>query len=110
MERLLAPSPESTVADGRAIAGGIFPRSQDALGLPVALETLGRLPAVNATVDPVHFDAIVDGLLHAYCDNDYLDALEAAIPASAEWHPALQKTLLDLRFEVRRCLRIAATL
>jgi aminopeptidase N len=110
MERLLMPSADATVADGRAIAGGLFPRNQDAQGLPIALETLGRLPSVNATVDPIHFDAIVDGLLHAYCDNGYLDALDTAIQASGEWHPALQKTLLDLRFDVRRCLGIAATL
>jgi len=110
METLLTPAADFTVAEGRAIAGGLFPRGQEALRGPIALETLSRLPEVNATVDPIHFDAIVDGLLGALCDDGYLDALEASIDASGDWHPSLQKTLLDLRFDVRRCLRIAATL
>ena len=110
METLLSPPADFTVAEGRAIADGLFPRGQEALQLPIALETLSRLPEVDANVDPIHFDAIVDGLLGALCDDGYLDALEDSIDASRELHPALQKTLLDLRFDVRRCLRIAATL
>ena len=110
METLLAPPVDFTVAEGRAIAGGLFPRGQEALRRPIALETLSRLPEVDATVDPIHFDAIIDGLLGALCDDGYLDALDESIDASGDWHPSLQKTLLDLRFDVRRCLRIAATL
>jgi aminopeptidase N len=110
METLLAPSADFTVAEGRAIADGLFPRGQEALERPVALETLRRLPDVNAAVDPIHFDAIIDGLLGALCEDGYLDALDESIGVSGDWHPTLQKTLLDLRFDVRRCLKIAATL
>jgi aminopeptidase N len=110
MEQLLAPSTDLTVADARAIAGALLPRNQDALRLPLALETLERLPAVDATVDPIYFGAITGGLLGAICDADYLAALDTSIAASANLHPTLQKSLLDLRFDVRRCLRIAASL
>ena len=110
METLLSPPADFTVAEGRAIAEGLFPRGQEALERPIALETLGRLTQVDANVDPIHFDAIIDGLLGALCDEDYLDAIGDSIDAAGDWHPALQKALLDLRFDVRRCLRIAATL
>jgi aminopeptidase N len=110
METLLAPPADFTVAEGRAIAAGLFPRGQEALRRPIALETLRRLPEVDATVDPIHFDAIIDGLLGVLCDQGYLDALQDSIDASGDLHPTLQKALLDLRFDVRRCLRIAAAL
>jgi aminopeptidase N len=110
MERLLAPDDALTVADARAIASGIYPLGQEALQRETIGEVLDRLDEVDANVDPIYYDAIVGGLLGALCDRDYLDALDARIASADTLHPALRKALLDLRFEVNRCLAIAASL
>jgi aminopeptidase N len=96
------------VADARAIAAGLFPDHQQAQQIPIALDVLSRLGAINDAVDPLYYDAIAGGLLGALCDRGYLDALEAAISQGADLHPSLRKALLDMRFDVRRCLAIGA--
>jgi len=109
MQRLLEPD-DLSVADARAIASGLFPGHQQALQLGPAVEALARLDAVDAAVDPIYYGAITGGLLAALCDAGYLEALDARIATSGALHPSLGKTLLDLRFDVRRCLEIAASL
>ena len=107
--RLLNPAsanPALTVADARAIARGLFPIEQQAMQLAVAEDVLKGLQAVSDTVDQAYFGAVTGGLLGTICDARYLDLLNRAITASASLHPSLHKRLLDMRFDVERCLAI----
>ena len=95
-----------SVADGRAHAQGLFPSQQSELQLEIVGTVFSALPRISAEVDPRHFRAITGGLLGPVCDEGYLAQLAQAISQSESLHPALRKWLLDVRFEVRRCLAI----
>lgn len=111
MEQLLAPeSAGLSVAEARAIAAGLFPDRQQAQQLELTSEVLRRLPGVSDDVEPVYFGSITRGLLGTICDSDYLGQLETAIGDADSLHPSLRKSLLDMRFEVERCLAIAEAL
>ena len=95
-----------SVADGRAHAAGLFPSHQGNLQLEIVGTVFEALPRISAEVDPPHFRAITRGLIGPICDQGYLRQLEQALNRSESLHPALRKWLLDMRFEVRRCLAI----
>jgi len=107
---LLDPNPELTVADARAHASGLFPDHQHDLQLGIAGEVLNRLQRASDRLDPRHFGPISNGLLGMVCDTDYLEMLERALIHSESLHPSLKKRLLNLRFEIRRCLAIGEVL
>ena len=104
------PEPELTVADARAHARGLFPDHQHDLQLGIAGEVLSRLLRASDRLDPRHFGPISNGLLGMVCDTDYLEMLERALIHSESLHPSLKKRLLNLRFEIRRCLAIGEVL
>ena len=107
---LLDPDSGLSVADARAHAGGLFPEHQHDRQLEIAPQVLGSLQSVSDHHDPSYFRAITGGLLGTICDHGYLELLEQAIDRSATLHPSLRKELLNLRFEVKRCLAIGEML
>ena len=111
MELLLDPDPGLTVADARAHASGLFPDHQHDLQLKIVGEVFDRLQSVSDRLDPRYFGPITDGLLKTICDKDYLELLERAVDRSETLlHLSLRKRLLNLRFEVKRCLVIGEML
>ena len=111
MAQLLDPrSVELSVADARAIAGGLFPSNQHTLQLEVVDEVFDVLQTVSDSVDETYFSAVTGGLLGTICDAGYLERLDRAVDESASLHPSLRKRLLDMRFDVRRCLAIGAAM
>ena len=113
MAQLLAPGAVDvnlSAADARAIAGGLFPIHQQGLQLEIVDEVLAHLQTLSDTVDATYFGAVTGGLLGTICDAGYLEKLDRAIDTSASWHPSLRKRLLDMRFDVNRCLAIGRAL
>ena len=108
MQQLLDPDSGLSVADTRAIAGGLFPVHQQALQLEIVDEVFDKLQVVSDNIDPAYFRSINQGLLSMICDDRYLEQLEQAIAHGESLHPSLQKHLLDMRFNVKRCLAIGA--
>ena len=106
MDMLLDPDANLSVADARAYAGGLFPEHQQEAQLGIVGEVLDSLQTVSDNVDSGYFGPITGGLLGTICDEGYLDRLEQAVNDSATLHPSLRKRLLDMRFDVRRCLAI----
>ena len=107
VEQLLGPHKAGLkVAEARSIAGGLFPSNQRELQLAIVPQVFAALQSVSDNVDPSYFGAVTGGLLGTICDTGYLEQLEAAIADSADLHPSLRKRLLDMRFDVRRCLAI----
>ena len=107
---LLDPDPGLTVADARAHAGGLFPDHQHKLQLKIVGEVFDRLQSASENLDPRYFGPITGGLLGTICDKGYLELLERAVDRSETLHPSLRNRLLDLRFEVKRCLSIGEML
>ena len=108
MQQLLDPEAGLSVADARAIAGGLFPVHQNALQLEIVDEVFDKLQAVSDNIDPAYFRPIARGLLDMICHERYLEQLEQAIGRAESLHPSLRKHLLDVRFNVKRCLAIGA--
>ena len=107
---LLDPDSGLSVADAWAYASGLFPEHQDVLQLEFAPKVFDSLQTVSDSLDPSYFWPITEGLLGTICDDGYLELLEQAIEDSGTLHPSLRKQLLNLRFEVKRCLAIGETL
>ena len=110
MVLLLDPDPGLTVADARAHASGLFPDHQHDLQLKIVGEVFDRLQSASDGLDPRYFGPITHGLLKTVCDKDYLELLEQAVDRSETLHLSLRKRLLNLRFEVKRCLAIGEIL
>ena len=110
VDMLLDPNSGLSVADAWAHAGGLFPEHQRELQLALVPEVFDRLQSVSDGLDPFYFRSITGGLLGTICDDGYLELLEQAIDRSETLHPSLKKQLLDLRFEVKRCLAIGEAL
>ena len=110
MVLLLDPGPGLTVADAWAHASGLFPDHQHDLQLKIVGEVFDRLQSASDSLDPRYFGPITHGLLKTICDKDYLELLEEAVDRSESLHLSLRKRLLNLRFEVKRCLAIGETL
>ena len=108
MQQLLDPDSGLSVADARAHASGLFPVHQHALQLQIAGEVFDRMQFISDNIDPGYFRSITGGLLGVICDEGYLARLEQAAGQSGTLHPLLRKQLLDMRFDVRRCLAIGA--
>ena len=108
MQQLLDPESGLSVADARALAGGLFPVHQYALQLGIVDEVFNKLQVVSDNIDPAYFRPITRGLLGMICDGRYLEQLEQAIGRAESLHPSLRKHLLDVRFNVKRCLAIGA--
>ena len=108
MQQLLDPGSGLSVADARASAGGLFPVHQHALQLQLVSEVFGKLQFVSDNIEPGYFRSITGGLLGVICDEGYLEQLEQAVSQSDTLHPLLRKRLLDMRFDVKRCLEIGA--
>ncbi|MCY4360822.1 MAG: hypothetical protein OXE42_01355 [Gammaproteobacteria bacterium] len=96
------------VADARASAGGMFPVHQHDLQLQIVGEVFDELEFVSDNIDPGYFRSITGGLLGVICNEGYLEQLEQAVSHAETLHPLLRKHLLDMRFNVRRCLAIGA--
>ncbi len=110
MQQLLDPNSGLSVADARALAGGLFPVHQQALQLEIVDEVLDKLQVVSDNIDPAYFRSISRGLLGVICDARYLEQLEQAISRAESLHPSLKKYLLDTRFNVKRCLAIGSSI
>ena len=110
MNLLLDPASDLSVADARAYADGLFPENQQEAQLEIVGEVFDSLQSVSDDVDPGYFGPITGGLLGTVCDQGYLDRLEQAVNRSDTLHPSLRKRLLDMRFEVKRCLAISETM
>ena len=108
MQQLLDPEAGLSVAEARALAGGLFPVHQIALQLEIVDAVFDRLQVVSDNIDPAYFRPITRGLLDMICDEGYLVQLEQAIGRAESLHPSLRKHLLDVRFNVKRCLAIGA--
>ena len=109
MGMLLDPE-HLSVADARAHAAGLFPENQQEAQLKIVGEVFDSLQSVSDNVDPGYFGSITGGLLGTICDQGYLDRLEQAVAGAETLHPSLRKRLLDLRFDVKRCLAIGRTM
>ena len=107
---LLDPRRETTLADFRAAAGGLFPRGQHELQLQFTAAALAALPEQSRLREAAFLPSLARGLLKPVCARGYLAQLDRAIADAAPLHPILQRELKDSRFEVARCLRIAETL
>ena len=110
MEQLLDPDPALAVSDARAIASGLFPDHQQELQLEVASAVLNEIQHISDEVDPLYFRGITGGLLGTICDETYLDRLNETIRRANALHPSLRKSLLNMRFDIVRCLAIAETM
>ena len=108
MQQLLDPESGLSVADARALAGGLFPVHQNVLQLELVDEVFDKLQVVSDNIDPAYFGPITRGLLDMICDERYLEQLEQAVGRAESLHPSLRKHLLDVRFNVKRCLAIGA--
>ena len=108
MQQLLDPESGLSVADARALAGGLFPVHQNVLQLEIVDEVFDKLQVVSDNIDPAYFGPVTRGLLDMICDERYLEQLEHAIGSAESLHPSLRKHLLDTRFNVKRCLAIGA--
>ena len=108
MQQLLDSESGLSVADARALAGGLFPVHQNVLQLEIVDEVFDRLQVVSDNIDPAYFRPITRGLLDMICHEGYLEQLEQAIGRAESLHPSLRKHLLDTRFNVKRCLAISA--
>lgn len=107
---LLDPPPELTVYEARAHARGLFPFEQQEAQLQVTHEVFSRLQDLSDNVDSRYHGAIVGGLLGNICDEGYLAQLEVAVNNASTLHPSMRKRLLDMRFQVRRCINIGKTM
>ena len=108
LQRVLE-DPDLTLADARAAAAAVFPASQHRLHAELSEEILHGLDVLNRNRVQGYFSSYANGFLGAFCDADYLQRLDAAIAASSSLHPILQRGLRNTRFEVARCIAIAAT-
>ena len=106
MSMLLNPDPELSVAVARAYAGGLFPEQQTDMKLQLVDHVFENLQHISNNLDPLFFRPITNRLLGSVCDHAYLGRLEQAIGQADTLHPSLRKKLLDLRFDVKRCLAI----
>ena len=108
VDTLLGDPGDLTLAEQRAAAGGLFPTEQSRLQLRFTGEVLERLPELSRSKPPELFGAVIGGLLRSNCEASYLGELDAAIEAGGDLHPRLLRGLKDTRFEVARCIAIAA--
>jgi aminopeptidase N len=108
IEQLMDPNSELTLADARAVAGALFPLEQKRLQLQLTDFVLEQLPVASRTKPPEFMAFFVGRLLGVACQQDYLDRLDTAIDSSGALNPVLLQDLRDVRFEVARCLRVAA--
>jgi aminopeptidase N len=108
IERLLDPGSNLTLADARSLAGGLFPIEQNRLRRQFTDFALEQLPIASRTRPPEFLSFYVGALLGTVCEQDYLDRLDGALEESAGLNAVLVHDLKDARFEVARCLRIAA--
>jgi aminopeptidase N len=98
------------LAELRAAATALFPAAQHRLQAALAGEVLDGLAVLNRIRGQGYFSSFVAGFLGPLCDRDYLRRLDAAIDAGASLHPILQRGVRNSRFEVVRCLAMAAAL
>jgi aminopeptidase N len=96
------------LADARAAAGALFPPSQHRLRASLSEQILEGLPVLNRVREQGYFNSFVAGYLVPLCDAAYLRRLDAAIAAAGELHPILRRGLKNSRFDVARCIAIAA--
>lgn len=108
IDTLLRDARELTLAQQRAAARGLFPTEQIRLQLQFSSEVLEQLPDLSRSKPPEFMSSVLAGLLRSACDATYLTELEGAIVGGNALHPDLIRELKDTRFEVRRCLAIAA--
>ena len=97
------------LAEFRAIAGNLFPRGQHALQLQHAAAALAGLDTLNESRDAAFYSSYTGGLLGPVCHGEFLDQLNAAIDSKPQLHPLIRRSLLDSRFETRRCLSMMET-
>ena len=109
-EMLLNPPEDMGVADARSIAWGLYPRAKKKQRLAMADEVFPRLQEISDNVNPLFFWPIMGGVLGTPCDSGYLEHLDEAIDWSESLHPILRKRLLNMRFEIRRCLDVGEML
>ena len=102
------PTEISKLAEFRAIASGLFPTDQHMLQLDNSETVLASLTKVSETRDAAFFSSYTGGLLGPICSEQFYDRLNQRISNSDSLHPIIVRTLKDSRFEVQRCLRIAA--
>ena len=110
MTRLLDPKRETTLAEFRAVAGGLFPRNQAQLRSEFTADTIAALPAIEQARDQEFYEPLIRGVLEPICSRDYLSEMDRAVETAKSLHPEIQRILKDLRFDVARCLSVAATL
>jgi aminopeptidase N len=109
IRQLLDPDAFPNLAEFRAVAGGLFPAGQHDLQLAMSSEALGGLRTLTETRDAGFYSSYVFGVIGSVCSPQYLESLEDAIAAGNALHPIIVRGLKDQRFDVARCLRIAAT-
>jgi aminopeptidase N len=107
LNALLDPTAIDTLAEFRAVAGGLFPSRQHELQLEFSEQALAGLGSVNSTRDAAFFASYVGGLLGPLCSEDYLGRLDRALAEQKTLHPIIIRSLMDSRFEVARCLRMS---
>jgi aminopeptidase N len=105
---LIDPARVTTLAEFRAAARALFPRSQHELEMRFVDEVLAAVLEQSGTRDPQFLTVLIAGLARPVCSRDYVDRVAAALAAGTDLHPILERGLKDARFEAARCLRIAA--
>jgi aminopeptidase N len=110
VKKLLDPAAETTLAEFRAVARGLFPRNQTALRLKYTADAIAALPRVERSRDPEFYSPLIFGVLKPVCSRNYLDEIDRAVSAAQSLHPQIRQDLKDIRFDVTRCLKVAAEL
>ena len=109
-EMLLNPPEGLSVAEARSISWGLYPRAKEEQRLAMAAEVFPQLQEISDNVNPLYFWPIMGGVLGTPCDSGFLEQLQTAIGESDSLHPILRKRLLNMRFEIQRCLGVGEVL
>lgn len=108
IDTLLDPAAMTNLAEFRAVTGGLFPEGQHELQLANSERILASLTELSETREAAFLSSYVGGLLGPICSGRFLEQLERRIADASELHPIAMRSLEDSKFEVERCLRIAA--
>jgi len=110
VENLLDSARATTLAEFRAAAAALFPRTQHELKMGFVDEVLAAVLEQSSTRDPPFLTMLVAGLVRPVCSRDYVERVDKALAAGSDLHPIVERELKDARFEAARCLKIAAAL
>ncbi len=110
LDALFAADAGVSLARARAVAGGLFPVTQQALLVELTPRILDGLERLSAERDSQYLEELTERLVQPVCRRSYVRRLDAALENAAWMPPTVERDVRDNRFEAARCLAIGAEL